>query len=62
LDGIVAANTLHFLKDKAPVLDQFFAYLKPSGRMILVEYNVERGNCCGHHPPLSSLGAVGEAG
>jgi ubiquinone/menaquinone biosynthesis C-methylase UbiE len=44
LDGIVAANTLHFLRDKTPVLQHFFAYLKPSGRMILVEYNVDHGN------------------
>src|SRR3972149_6933358 len=44
LDGIIAANTLHFLQDKGGVLNLFFAYLKPTGRMILVEYNIDRGN------------------
>jgi ubiquinone/menaquinone biosynthesis C-methylase UbiE len=44
LDGIVAANTLHFLRDKTQVLNQFFNYLNASGRMVLVEYNVDRGN------------------
>jgi ubiquinone/menaquinone biosynthesis C-methylase UbiE len=50
LDGIIAANTLHFLQDKEPVLDLFYAYLKPSGRMILVEYNIEDGNYAVPYP------------
>jgi len=50
LDGIIAANTLHFLQHKEPVLDLFYAYLKPAGRMILVEYNVEQGNYAVPYP------------
>lgn len=50
LDGIVAANTLHFLRDKAPVLALFYAYLKPTGRMILVEYNTQDGNYAVPYP------------
>ena len=50
LDGIVAANTLHFLPDKEPVLDLFYAYLKPGGRMILVEYNIQNGNYAVPYP------------
>jgi ubiquinone/menaquinone biosynthesis C-methylase UbiE len=50
LDGIVAANTLHFLQDKEPVLDLLFSYLKPHGRMILVEYNIENGNYAVPYP------------
>lgn len=50
LDGIVAANTLHFLQDKEAVLDYFISYLKPKGRMILVEYNIDRGNYAVPHP------------
>lgn len=50
LDGLIAANTLHFVKDKRPVLDRFYAYLKPGGRMILVEYNLEEENYAVPYP------------
>jgi ubiquinone/menaquinone biosynthesis C-methylase UbiE len=50
LDGIIAANTLHFMQDKEPVLDLFYAYLKPAGRMILVEYNIEDGTYAVPYP------------
>jgi len=50
LDGIVAANTLHFLEDKLPILKLFFSYLKPTGRMIIVEYNIEKGNYAVPYP------------
>jgi ubiquinone/menaquinone biosynthesis C-methylase UbiE len=44
LDGIVMANALHFHRDKEPVLRRVLDYLKPSGRLILIEYNVDHGN------------------
>jgi len=44
LDGIVMANSLHFQRDKSKVLRQVRSYLKPGGRLILVEYNADRGN------------------
>ena len=50
LDGIIAANTLHFLQDKEPILNLLFAYLKPKGRMILVEYNIDKGNYAVPYP------------
>ncbi len=44
LDGVVMANSLHFQREKDPVLQLVRGYLKPGGRLILVEYNVDRGN------------------
>ncbi len=50
LDGIIAANTLHFQPDPSPGLTLFFSYLKPTGRMILVEYNIDKGNYAVPYP------------
>ena len=44
LDGIVMANSLHFQRDKGKVLRQIRSYLKPGGRLLLVEYNADSGN------------------
>ncbi len=44
LQGIVVANAIHFYRDKERLLRQFRAYLKPEGRLIVVEYNADRGN------------------
>jgi ubiquinone/menaquinone biosynthesis C-methylase UbiE len=44
LDGIVMANALHFVRKKDTVLQQLRGYLRPGGRLVLVEYNVDRGN------------------
>ena len=44
LDGIVIANALHFMRDKARVVQSIKSHLRPDGRLILVEYNVDQGN------------------
>jgi trans-aconitate methyltransferase len=44
LDGIVMANSLHFIKDKAPVLARARSMLKPGAPLILVEYDADGGN------------------
>ncbi len=44
LDGVLMANSLHFQRRPLPVLELVASYLKPGGRMLLVEYNSDRGN------------------
>jgi ubiquinone/menaquinone biosynthesis C-methylase UbiE len=42
LDGILMANALHFIPDQAAVLAHVCEYLRPAGRFVLVEYDVQR--------------------
>ena len=46
LSGILLANSLHFLShaNQAAVLRQLATYLRPLGRIVLVEYDSEVGN------------------
>jgi len=50
LDGLVMANALHFHRDKLAVVTLLKSYLRPGGRFIVVEYNVEGGNFAVPHP------------
>ncbi len=50
LEGIVVANAIHFYRDKERLLRQFREYLKPDGRLVVVEYNADRGNPWVPHP------------
>lgn len=44
LDGVVMANSLHFHRAKKPIVERVRSYLKPGGRLILVEYDTDQGN------------------
>lgn len=46
LHGAVMANALHFIRyeAQATVIEQTHAYLRPGGRLLLVEYGTDQGN------------------
>ena len=44
LDGILAANTIHFVRDRVSLLRSWKTCLKPTGQIILVEYDTDSGN------------------
>ena len=44
LDGIVMANSLHFERDTLAVLGLVRGYLRPGGRLVIVEYDADEGN------------------
>lgn len=50
LDGIVMANSLHFFKQKEKVLKHVRSFLKVNGALLLVEYDVDKGNPWVPHP------------
>jgi precorrin-6B methylase 2 len=52
LDGVVMANALHFqpYRNQETVVRSLKSYLRPGGRLIVVEYNIDRGNYWVPHP------------
>ena len=49
-DGILAANALHFVRDPAAVITRVRPLLKSAGRVVVVEYDADRGNPWVPHP------------
>ena len=50
LDGIVMANSLHFQREQRDLLRALRGYLRPGGRLLIVEYNLVRGNSAVPYP------------
>ena len=44
LDGIVLANSLHFQRDQLAAIRLVAGYLRPGGRLVIVEYDSDEGN------------------
>lgn len=49
-DGVLAANSLHFVADRRPVLAAILSRLGTGGRLVVVEYDADRGNPWVPHP------------
>ena len=43
-DGVLAANALHFVRDREATLRAIRWALVPGGRLVIVEYDADRGN------------------
>jgi ubiquinone/menaquinone biosynthesis C-methylase UbiE len=62
LDGILAANAIHYVPDQIALLRGWKAYLKPEGRLIVVEYDARTGNRWVPYPlSFASFGEVARA-
>ena len=44
LDGILMANSLHYVEDKASLIERLKSYLTANGMFIIVEYDIVRAN------------------
>lgn len=56
LDGVLLANALHFVQDQRAALQRFRGYLKPSGKLLVVEYDTTHASMWVPHPvPFRTL-------
>ncbi len=49
-DGVLAANSLHFVDEPVAILRRVARVVRPGGRLIVVEYDADRGNPWVPHP------------
>ncbi len=62
LDGALIANALHFQADACVVLAHVSRWLRPGGRIVLVEYDVTEANPWVPHPvPYARLPEVAQS-
>jgi ubiquinone/menaquinone biosynthesis C-methylase UbiE len=50
LDGMILANSLHFVPNKLPVLQNLKSKLRGDGRMIIIEYEMKTANAWVPYP------------
>lgn len=64
LDGLLCANSLHFLHDPVPTLARLRGLLKPTGKLLVVEYAMQTANPWVPYPmPFERLRRIaGDAG
>ena len=59
LDGMLFANSLHYVRDAKTVLTRLVAWVKPGGRIVFVEYDRRMPNPWVPHPiPISRLSGL----
>jgi ubiquinone/menaquinone biosynthesis C-methylase UbiE len=62
LDGILAANAIHFVREQTALLRHWRGYLKPAGKLVVVEYDTDRGNRWVPYPlSFNTFGRVAQA-
>jgi ubiquinone/menaquinone biosynthesis C-methylase UbiE len=62
LDGMLFANSLHYVRDAKAVLARLAAWLKPGGRVVFIEYDRRSPNRWVPYPiPVATLAALAAA-
>ena len=59
LDGLLLANSLHFVRSQVPVLRHCAGFLRPGGKALFLEYDTPRASPWNPHPlPFARLAQV----